>query len=99
MHNTRRWAREPLELCGRRLAAGDPLWIVLVSPTGRASPAPTFGSGPHAYPGHELATAIAGGVVQVVLDEGLHRQASPAPVTYEPRPNLRIPTRVRVVRP
>ncbi|WP_436495232.1 hypothetical protein [Actinokineospora sp. HUAS TT18] len=53
----------------------------------------TFGAGKHGCPGVELALALAQGVL-----DALDGVRVVGPVTYESRPNLRMPTRLMVTR-
>jgi cytochrome P450 len=49
-----------------------------------------FGRGRHRCPGEEVAQALADGVVDAV--DGWGRRVRSAPIGWQPRPNLRIPT-------
>jgi cytochrome P450 len=54
-----------------------------------------FGAGPHACPGRDLAVALATGVLAGIAAAGWAPR--PGDVTYEPRPNLRLPATVDLV--
>ena len=85
-------------LGGVTVPRGAEVWVMLAAAErGPTSPPATFGGGPHACPGSALALAIAGEVIAVTLASGL-RPVPGQPVTYEPRPNLRVPARLMVGR-
>jgi cytochrome P450 len=105
---TRRRATAPVRLGGHTLEAGTAVRLDLAAANrdpavfadphrfdpGRAeSPHLAFGQGRRPCPGGHLALALAGGVVQTVLDRC--RLADPQ-VAFEPSPNLRIPSRLEV---
>lgn len=90
VHWTRRVAAGPVELAGVGMAPGDDVAVLLTS-------AP-FGAGDHACPGQRAALGLAGGVVAAFSDRGL-RPLHPGPPAHEPRPNLRLPTRVPMAQP
>jgi cytochrome P450 len=91
---TRRTARADVEIGGTTLPRGAPVWVLLAAAeTGPPAPPATFGSGPHACPGAALAEVLARGVVAGIHGAGW-RAVPGQPVTYEPRPNLRLPTQV-----
>ncbi len=95
---TRRTAVADTTIADVTVPSGAAVWIFLATAEqGTGIPA-TFGSGPHGCPGAAHATAIAKQVVTVIEAEGW-RPASAQRVDYEPRPNIRVPTRVLVVRP
>lgn len=81
---TTRLAAAPVEIGGVTIPAGARIVVLLA--------AATFGTGLRPCPGEAHALALATGV----LDALAERDATPitAPVTYEPRPNLRIPSRL-----
>jgi cytochrome P450 len=84
VHNTRRFAAEPLELGGERMAAGDALVLVLV-------PACPFGAGPHACPGERIALQVATSALRTLQSLGPLAQVFGALRGYRPLPNARIP--------
>ncbi len=107
VHNTRRFAVEPLTLAGTRLAPGDAV-LVLLAAANRdpaLNPAPErfelarrerrslgFGHGPHACPGEALACAVAAGVLDALLAQGLAPAALAARGwRYRPSVNARLP--------
>jgi cytochrome P450 len=91
---TRRTARADVEIGGTTLPRGAPVWVLLAAAeTGPPAPPATFGAGPHACPGAALAEVLARGVVAGIHAAGW-RPVPGQPVTYEPRPNLRLPTQV-----
>jgi cytochrome P450 len=51
----------------------------------------TFGRGPHACPGADVATAVAAGFVDALAGRRVTHADPGRPLTYEPRPNLRVP--------
>jgi cytochrome P450 len=55
-----------------------------------------FGRGPHRCPGADLATAIAAGFRDGLASRSIVAVDDPGTVTYEPRPNLRLPGSVMV---
>ena len=72
-------------------------WVVLATGDATLDIAPTFGRGRHACPGHAVAAALAGGVLDAFREAGW--QAVPGQsVGYEPRPNLRVPHQVLLAR-
>ena len=95
---TRRVAARPVTIGGVTIPAGALVWILLAT-ADRGDPWPpaTFGGGPHACPARLAATALARGVVGAILDGGW-RPVPGQPVSYEPRPNLRIPVSVLLER-
>ncbi|ASW55621.1 cytochrome P450 [Plantactinospora sp. KBS50] len=105
IQNTRRFVAEPVPVAGATLAPGDAVLVLLAaanrdpaaneSPerfrTDRAEPAVfTFGAGPHACPGRDLATAIAAAVVDTLLGGGFD-PAGLDGVSYLTLANARIP--------
>lgn len=96
VHLTRRTATAPLVLGGHRVAPGDTVVALLAAPGEPGSsgprPEPTWGVGHHRCPGSEVAVALAAGVVAGVEAAGWRPE--PGRVTYEPRPNLRVPVRI-----
>jgi cytochrome P450 len=95
---TRRVAARPVTIGGVTIPAGALVWVLLAT-ADRGDPWPpaTFGGGPHACPARLAATALAGGVVGAILGGGW-RPVPGQPVSYEPRPNLRIPVSVLLER-
>jgi len=95
---TRRVAARPVTIGGVIIPAGALVWVLLAT-ADRGDPWPpaTFGGGPHACPARLAATALARGVVGAILDGGW-RPVPGQPVSYEPRPNLRIPVSVLLER-
>jgi cytochrome P450 len=90
VHATRRWADTTLELDGATITPGDEVTIVLATDATDRVPPATFGSGPHACPGHELALALATGFLTGVRDANWRPVQTPG-WDHEPRPNLRLP--------
>ena len=95
---TRRVAARPVTIGGVTIPAGALVWVLLAT-ADRGDPWPpaTFGGGPHACPARLAATALAGGVVGAILGGGW-RPVPGQPVSYESRPNLRIPVSVLLER-
>ncbi len=94
VQSTRRTAHADVEIGGATVPRGAPVWVLLAAAeTGPPAPPATFGAGPHACPGSALAAALARGVIAGVRAAGW-RAVPGQPVTYEPRPNLRLPTQV-----
>ncbi|MGH3206553.1 MAG: hypothetical protein ACRDNO_02195 [Trebonia sp.] len=84
----------------RRAGSGDPpalAWVVLATGNAALDIAPTFGRGRHACPGYAVAAALASGILDAFRAAGW--QAVPGQsVGYEPRPNLRVPHQVLLMR-
>ncbi len=95
---TRRVAARPVTIGGVTIPAGALVWVLLAT-ADRGDPWPpaTFGGGPHACPARLAATALARGVVGAILGGGW-RPVPGQPVSYESRPNLRIPVSVLLER-
>src|SRR5262249_10204593 len=85
-HLTTRLAASDIDVGDTTIPAGDR--IVLLLGAARL----TFGTGIRPCPGERHAMAIATAMVGGLLDAGY--RATDQPVTYEPRPNLRIPARL-----
>lgn len=85
IQQTRRFAPQAMEVAGTELPAGACI-IVVLSGAGTS----TFGDGPHACPGQDLALLIARSALQQALHSGM---AWPAvdDLRYEPAANLRAP--------
>jgi cytochrome P450 len=99
VHCTRRVALDDVQLGGVVVPRGASVWIVLAAAEDGPPRAPaTFGAGAHGCPGSSLAVALASGVV-AALRAGGWRAVPGQPVSYEPRPNLRLPARVLMARP
>jgi len=95
---TRRFAVADVVVGGTTLTKGSSVLVMLNAPQSRpGAEAATFGAGAHACPGSSPAREIARGFVSAVLAGGW-RPVPEQPVTYEPRPNLRLPSRVMVQR-
>ena len=93
---TRRTAVADVLLGGASVPEGSAVWVMLAAAERGPHSAPaTFGFGPHACPGSALACQIARGFVTAVLAGGW-RPVPGQPPTYEPRPNLRLPSQVLV---
>lgn len=104
---TRRLATVPLRLGGRDIPAGGTLLLrfdaanrdpAVFAEPGRFAPdrsgrALTFGAGPRGCPGERHALALAAGVVDVL--RGCCRRTD-APISYDPRATLRVPTSLEV---
>ncbi len=95
VQNTRRFVARDGTVAGTSVREGDTVLVVLAA----ASRDPaldadgrhlTFGSGPHACPGDRLACAIAGGVLDALVEAGFPFEALGAPA-YLPLVNVRIP--------
>jgi cytochrome P450 len=95
---TRRTAVRDTAVGAARIPAGAPVWIFVATAERGAGRPATFGSGPHGCPGAAHATAIARQVVAVVLADGW-RPVPGQQIELEPRPNIRVPSRVLVARP
>lgn len=94
---TRRTAVADVAIGDAVVPADAPVWVfVATAERGTGRPA-TFGSGPHGCPGASHATVIARQFVTVVEADGW-RPAAGQQVELEPRPNLRAPARILVVR-
>jgi cytochrome P450 len=98
VQSTRRVALEDTRLGSGHVPAGASLWISLAAAErgGPVAPA-TFGSGPHACPGSAHAIALTRGIVAAVYAAG-YRLLRDQTVEFEPRPNLRMPSKVLVAR-
>lgn len=85
IQQTRRFAPQAMEVAGTELPAGACIIVVLTGPG-----TSTFGHGPHACPGQDLALLIARSALQQALHSGV---AWPAvdDLRYEPAANLRAP--------
>jgi cytochrome P450 len=107
VHNTRRFARERIDLEGVTLQAGDTVLVVLAAASRDEAvykdadrfildrpPAPLmgFGSGRHACPGETIARSIAAGVVAALGASGYDFERPSLRWTYRPSLNGRIPT-------
>jgi cytochrome P450 len=104
IQNTRRFAHVDVEVCGQRIAVGQPILALLAAanrdPAANPDPARfnpdrpeprlfTFGAGSHACPGRLLAVVIATAVVQAAVTAGV---STPQEATsYLPLANARIP--------
>ncbi|HEX5531837.1 MAG TPA: cytochrome P450 [Methylomirabilota bacterium] len=106
VQNTRRFVAADGVVAGRRMAAGDTILVVLAAANhdAAANPAPerfdvarerrqtfTFGTGPHACPGEQLAITIARAGIQALLSHGGPLGSRPGAVAYRPSGNVRIP--------
>lgn len=92
---TRRVALSEVLIGGTSISKGSAVWVMLNSAEpGFGSEPATFGAGPHACPGARAARDIARGIVSAVLAgwQPIPDQA----VAYEPRPNLRLVSRLMV---
>lgn len=105
IQNTRRFVVEPAILCGERVAAGETV-LVLLAAANRdpaANPDPhrfhsgragarsfTFGAGPHACPGREVATILACAGVARLLANGV------APAGLDPSPRYHVSANARI---
>ena len=114
VQNTRRFIAADGQIAGRRMAAGDTVLVVLAAANhdAAANPAPerfdvarahrrtfTFGAGPHACPGEQLAITIARAGIEGLLARGLPlapagRDGDLSPVRQRARPALRERDRV-----
>ncbi|MEP7026092.1 MAG: hypothetical protein ABJB47_20285 [Actinomycetota bacterium] len=97
---TRRTTVTPAVISGVTIPAGAAVWLLLAAAEhGAPWPPATFGAGPHACPGRELATALAQGVLLGLLDDGWEPVTGPGgELGYEPRPNLRMPRSAPICR-
>ena len=106
VQNTRRFVLRDGVVGGRELRAGDTVLVVLAAanhdPAANADPwrfdvaradrrVFTFGAGPHACPGEELAVTIAQIGVERMLAAGVDPAALVSRMTYRPSGNTRIP--------
>jgi hypothetical protein len=93
IHNTRRYAVADITIADQHIRAGETMLAVLAAANrDPAAHAPfTFGIGPHACPGAQIATTIATAAVEALLDNGLNPARVATGVTYRPLPNARIP--------
>ena len=106
VHNTRRFITVEGQIAGRRMRAGDTVLVVLAAANhdAAANPAPerfdaarvhrrtfTFGAGPHACPGEQLAVTIARAGIEGLLARGLPLASLSGTVTYRPSTNVRVP--------
>lgn len=106
VHNTRRFIAAEGQIAGRRMRAGDTVLVVLAAANhdAAANPAPerfdaarvhrrtfTFGAGPHACPGEQLAVTIARAGIEGLLARGLPLASLCGTVTYRPSTNVRVP--------
>jgi cytochrome P450 len=94
---TRRAAVTDATIGDAVVPAGAPVWIFLATAERGTDRPATFGSGPHGCPGAAHATAIARQVVTVLEADGW-RPAAGQRIELEPRPNVRVPARILVVR-
>lgn len=106
VQNTRRFIATDGQIAGRRVTAGDTVLVVLAAANhdAAANPAPerfdaaraprrtfTFGAGPHACPGEQLAITIAAAGIEGLLARGLPLGPLTGTVTYRPSGNVRVP--------
>nr|WP_316641251.1 cytochrome P450 [uncultured Roseateles sp.] len=89
IRQTRRFAPQAIEVAGTLLPAGACI-IVMLSGAGTS----TFGHGPHACPGQDLALLIARAALQQALHSGVPWPAIDD-LSYEPAANLRAPIFVK----
>jgi len=95
VHNTRRYLAEDAVIAGERLRAGDTVLVLLAGAgcdpdIAIGSAAWTFGAGPHACPGPDVATAIAGAGIAGAVSAGLALDRLRV-TGYRPSPNIRMP--------
>lgn len=92
---TTRVAAAPLTAGGVTIPAGDRIVVLLAAanhdPDGDA--VFTFGGGARPCPGEAHALALAAGVLDALTGD-----VAGTPITYEPRPNLRIPVEIVMMR-
>lgn len=106
VQNTRRFIATDGQIAGRRVTAGDTVLVVLAAANhdAAANPAPerfdaarahrrtfTFGVGPHACPGEQLAITIAAAGIEGLLARGLPLGPLAGTVAYRPSGNVRVP--------
>ncbi len=106
VQNTRRFIAADGRIAGRRMTAGDTVLVVLAAANhdAAANPEPerfdvarahrrtfTFGAGPHACPGEQLAITIARAGIEGLLARGLPLGSLAGTVTYRPSANVRVP--------
>jgi cytochrome P450 len=106
VHNTRRFVARDGSVAGASVREGEAVLVVLAAanrdPGLNTDPdlfrldrpdrrSVSFGSGPHACPGDRLASAIAYGVVEALVEVGFPFERLGAP-GYLPLVNVRIPT-------
>lgn len=106
VHNTRRFAREGIELEGVTVQPGEAVLVVLAAASRdetrfedaerfilerRHDGLPGFGAGRHACPGETIARAIAAGITMALAETGFDFAHPALHWSYRPSPNGRIP--------
>ena len=91
IHTTTRTTRAPSVIGGTELPAGARLVVALAAAAGD-DPDLWFGHGRHACPGSDVACALADGFCDGLDGAGFSLDGSDAPTSWEPRPNLRLPS-------
>jgi cytochrome P450 len=96
IHNTRRYPVAGVSIFGHDIRRGETILVVLAAANLDSSAyGPfTFGIGPHACPGAQLATTIATAAVGALMDSGVHLPGIER-TGYRPLPNARVPTFAR----
>lgn len=94
---TRRTALTDVAIGASVIPAGTPVWIFVATAERGAGVPATFGMGPHGCPGAAHASAIARQVV-TVLEADSWQPVAGQRIDLEPRPNIRMPSRVLVAR-
>lgn len=106
VQNTRRFLASDGRVAGENMKAGDAVLVILAAANRdpAVNPNPerfdafrkerrifTFGAGPHACPGEALATAIALGGVEQLIESGVALERLAKTMTYRSSANTRIP--------
>ena len=92
VQNTRRFASADIVLGGVGIPGGASIIVVLAAANlGDAYQTWSFGAGRHACPAQQFAFTIATEAVLAVVEHGLLPERLPAPLTYRPLRNVRIP--------
>jgi cytochrome P450 len=96
VHNTRRYPVAGVTILGHDVRRGETILVVLAAANLDSSAyGPfTFGIGPHACPGAQLATTIATAAVGALMDRGVDLRGL-ARSGYRPLPNARVPILTR----
>lgn len=92
VHNTRRYATEPMTVGGASIRAGDTILVGLAAANlADDQRAWSFGEGRHACPGRDIAMTVAVEGVLVACETGLAPESVPEDLEYRPLGNARIP--------
>lgn len=93
---TTRSTTTPMQVGAVEVAAGETLVLLLPTTSVSGVVDLSFGHGRHRCPGREIALALAETIASTLVDDGFRMVAPPA--GWEPRPNLRIPTSLILMR-